>query len=214
MKASSITHKVQIGVLAVCLSILLICIVFSVTALNPIIIRHYVDKYSTVQEREDITNNVLSFLSYNDDLAYFTNTEQAHMRDVRQLITIGKATAVIALLGCIALITTTYLRSKKHAVADTSSLLNRALVWTGISLATLICIALLVDFSVLFSTFHKILFPQGNYLFSEDSLLIRTFPEAFFKAMGVLFGTVLLCVSMACIVLSVVLKRVRNKRNA
>ena len=38
----------------------------------------------------------------------------------------------------------------------------------------------LIDFNSLFTVFHLLLFPQGNWQFSFDSLLIRTFPIEFF----------------------------------
>jgi len=36
------------------------------------------------------------------------------------------------------------------------------------------------NFSYLFNSFHTVFFPQGNYMFSEGSLLITLFPFGFF----------------------------------
>jgi len=36
------------------------------------------------------------------------------------------------------------------------------------------------NFSYLFENFHTVFFPQGNYMFSEESLLITLFPFGFF----------------------------------
>ena len=43
-----------------------------------------------------------------------------------------------------------------------------------------ILIFILIAFDNVFTIFHSILFPQGNWIFEESSLLIQTFPEEFF----------------------------------
>ncbi|OGS93272.1 MAG: hypothetical protein A2061_00695 [Gallionellales bacterium GWA2_59_43] len=43
-------------------------------------------------------------------------------------------------------------------------------------------ILLTLNFSASFVQFHTLFFQQGTWQFSEDSLLIRTFPEQFFFA--------------------------------
>ncbi|MBN2073710.1 MAG: hypothetical protein JW770_07185, partial [Actinobacteria bacterium] len=45
----------------------------------------------------------------------------------------------------------------------------------------LILFILSENFSFLFGRFHLAFFPQGNYSFPEDSLLISMFPLRFFK---------------------------------
>lgn len=45
----------------------------------------------------------------------------------------------------------------------------------------------IVDFNSLFTFMHLALFPQGNWTFPADSLLIRLFPEAFWLMMAVLW---------------------------
>lgn len=43
-------------------------------------------------------------------------------------------------------------------------------------LISILCTAF---FPVFFEAFHRILFPQGNYAFAENSILIQTFPPVF-----------------------------------
>ena len=45
----------------------------------------------------------------------------------------------------------------------------------------------IVDFSSFFASFHGIFFPQGNWTFSYESLLICMYPSAFWMAMGALW---------------------------
>ncbi len=45
----------------------------------------------------------------------------------------------------------------------------------------------IIDFRSFFSAFHGIFFPQGNWTFSSDSLLICMYPTAFWMGMGALW---------------------------
>ncbi len=54
-----------------------------------------------------------------------------------------------------------------------------------------------VDFDGLFGIFHAILFPQGNWTFSADSLLICMYPLDFWVSMGAIW---LACTLIACII--------------
>ena len=56
-------------------------------------------------------------------------------------------------------------------------------------LTGIIFILTLFFFNTIFTLFHLLFFPQGNWVFSADSLLIQTFPEAFFVRISFLiFG--------------------------
>lgn len=63
-----------------------------------------------------------------------------------------------------------------------------------IALPTICTIVVVFAFDPLFITLHQIVFPQGNWMFAQDSLLIQTFPETFWIiAMIVLLALVALC---------------------
>jgi len=47
-----------------------------------------------------------------------------------------------------------------------------------------ILLSLIFAFNSVFTLFHLLFFPQGNWQFAADSLLIRTFPVEFFVKMG------------------------------
>ncbi len=70
-----------------------------------------------------------------------------------------------------------------------------------------------LDFNGLFSAFHAVLFPQGNWTFSYDSLLISMYPLDFWMGMaGISFSTTL-ALSILAIVVGVLLRRPgRNAR--
>ena len=58
-----------------------------------------------------------------------------------------------------------------------------------------------LDFNGLFSAFHAVLFPQGNWTFSYDSLLISMYPLDFWMGMaGIWFATTLALSILAIVV--------------
>ncbi len=61
--------------------------------------------------------------------------------------------------------------------------------WSTISVMGVMLLAQLFSFQWSFIIFHSIFFPQGNWQFAADSMLIQTFPGEFFFGMGVgIFG--------------------------
>ena len=64
-----------------------------------------------------------------------------------------------------------------------------------------------LDFNGLFAAFHAVLFPQGNWTFSYDSLLIGMYPLDFWMGMaGIWFATTLV-LSILAIVVGATLRR-------
>ena len=104
----------------------------------------------------------------NQLLDSFTSQEVSHMQDVRNLIFV----AIALFCG----FSSIFLHLKKFD----KKILLKILLWFDV--IVLLC---LTFFNVFFTLFHKVLFPQGNYLFSYDSLLIQTYPESFFVWMFV-----------------------------
>lgn len=71
-------------------------------------------------------------------------------------------------------------------------------------------IAAAIDFEGFFALFHGVLFPQGNWTFPADSLLICMLPEGFWMGMGALW----LAVTLAACIVSMVIGRLLMKRGA
>lgn len=118
----------------------------------------------------------------------FTPNEVAHLNDVSTLykplariLNFLSASAWIVLLAI--------LLQKKSMV---KSLRVAAIIYAVFVLFLLFCV---VFFSMFFTQFHTVLFPQGNWEFPVDSLLIQTFPELFWKLMVGLI--LLLCAGVA-----------------
>lgn len=109
---------------------------------------------------------------------FFTEEEISHLYDVRTLlrkIFVSYYSCVILIVLCLPFL---FEKSLWHFIK------NLGQIFTLASSIVLGLGGLLYflsrNFGVLFENFHLIFFPQGNYAFPEDSLIITLFPEGFF----------------------------------
>jgi uncharacterized membrane protein len=63
-------------------------------------------------------------------------------------------------------------------------------------------VSLWLNFNRTFVFFHEVFFPQGNWQFSEASLLITTYPGHFWQAAGLLWMAAFLIIGAILILLS------------
>ena len=107
----------------------------------------------------------------------FSNSEFRHMQDVKNLFFLGKWILIIASVFLLLIFlffkylgdTTIYFQTIKYGAFFSIFILF------GLGVLTL------MNFASSFLYFHNIFFPQGNFLFSEGTLLIQIFSERFFK---------------------------------
>jgi integral membrane protein (TIGR01906 family) len=104
----------------------------------------------------------------------YTSSELSHLEDVKEVMNWMEIAFYVLLLIC-TLIVTYYKRNKKML----KNLLRCGGVRTVIAVLLFLAIAYF-SFDFLFTGFHQLFFPQGNWLFPADSLLIQTFPLEFF----------------------------------
>lgn len=105
----------------------------------------------------------------------FTEDEQDHLKDVNRLV----HKTLFFLAGLIAVLV--FIWSNITSTQRTTILLS-PLLFLMISIIPLI--GMFSKFTSSFIGFHEIFFPQGNYVFSQSSLLIQTYPESFFSTMA------------------------------
>ncbi|MCD8316622.1 MAG: DUF1461 domain-containing protein, partial [Eggerthellaceae bacterium] len=89
--------------------------------------------------------------------------------------------------------------------------------WLGLSLllGPIVLIAVVVvlgiwgaiDFQGLFRIFHQVFFPQGNWAFSSESLLITMYPTNFWIGMGATWIGTTAILSILSIVFGIILRR-------
>lgn len=140
--------------------------------------------------------NTLDFLQGRIEVIALTvpynEQELSHLHDVQQVMEWADVVFLLLLLASIALL--------YHSKTDWKKYLR----WGGITtvaIVSLIILTLLLSFNTVFTIFHLFLFPQGNWIFPEESLLIQTFPLEFFMRMGMsIFGGALgLGILMMCL---------------
>ncbi len=111
------------------------------------------------------------------ELNAFMPEEKTHLEDVRNIIHWVKIigiTSLILLIGAII---------RLSRLKDFKPNLKRILICGSISTFAVLVILFVIslNFPSFFEGFHKLLFPQGNYTFPANYLLIKLFPEAFFN---------------------------------
>ena len=137
----------------------------------------------------------------------FGADEVSHMADVRALFLLTfrlqGASALFLLL-----VTGLAVYAFRGAVwATLAAWLRRGpLVTAGIM--AVFGIASLVAFDPLFTLFHNIAFPQGNFLFPRTADLIRVFPFGFWRDMTLLIGAMTIVEAAALYAVGLLLRRV------
>lgn len=140
----------------------------------------------------------------------FGADEVSHMADVKQLVlltfSVQRASAMFLLL-----VTGLAVYAFRRAVWGTVAVWLRrgALVTTGV--IAVLGIASLVAFDPLFTLFHNIAFPQGNFLFPRTADLVRVFPFGFWRDMTLLIGAMTIVEAATLYGVGLLLRRVASR---
>ena len=127
--------------------------------------------YDRVYNADEISEKLIGFFKEENNLPLsFNEKEKSHLEDVKKLIDNGKGLLVFLSLLNIILI----------SIILSNDNLKKILISSGVFAIILPIPFLLFSFSNIFTKFHLILFPQGNFQFPLDSLLIQLFPQEFF----------------------------------
>jgi len=134
--------------------------------------------YKTVLFFSDLTTaqeNVFAFLEGKQELASeFTEREASHLEDVKKVMKYADHFFYLLLLMTTGIIT--YYRKDKEFLLKSCNYGGKA----TIAATVLFGVLAILFFDTVFTVFHEIFFPQGNWTFSAESLLIQTFPLDFF----------------------------------
>jgi len=134
-----------------------------------------------------ITGNLIGFFKNSQDIEKikpagsapaFTDAEINHLEDVRavtnKLLILFYSSLILFVLFTILLI------HKKIGLFLKSMGMVFVSAASAVVLILLLLYTLSSNFWVFFEQFHQVFFPQGNYMFPADSLLITLFPIGFF----------------------------------
>lgn len=152
--------------------------------------------------------NVFQFLAGKQDLqADFTESEVSHLEDVKQVMSYANYFFYAFLLTLTVIIT--YYRKDKEYLFQ---LLNQG---GKVTVAVMLLLGVLsfFFFNVVFTVFHQIFFPQGNWQFAADSLLIQTFPLDFFVNININIFLLALFLGMLFILIEYLYRYVLHYRN-
>ncbi|MFH1071957.1 MAG: DUF1461 domain-containing protein [Nanoarchaeota archaeon] len=144
----------------------------------------------------NITQNLFAYYQQRDSLKHFTPQEQFHLKDVKgviQLMFIIYSFAVLIIVFALVHVfwkhRATFSKNRKQRhLFDYRRILLR--IFKAVRIAGLVSLAIILllflfelvgGFGLLFTGFHSLFFPQGNWQFPADSLLITLFPEQFFR---------------------------------
>lgn len=164
--------------------------------------------YEQVPEANEIMNNTIAFFQGEAELEYFSEDEQNHMEDVKILLSkFMKLVDILWLIFLVCLVVLFFL-NKERFLDD----LFKQIFLAGLAAFILIALIFLasLNFSMMFGGFHKLFFSQGNYMFSENSLLIQLFPEYFFKATLLKILIVSVLVSFGVMIPQFILHKIKS----
>src|SRR3989344_4983960 len=135
-------------------------------------------KFENRQLVNDQSSNLIKYLCCNKPLntQFYNQREILHLADVKNLML--QVNTLVIFFSITLIFTTVYLIARKQ-----SKILLKA--YQAASVVTLIIIFVLffsskLNFSFIFTMFHKFSFRNDYWLLSEDSNLIKLFPQQFF----------------------------------
>ncbi len=143
--------------------------------------------------------------SFNKEL--FKQSEISHLKDVRTLIKKARLCLIFAIIALISSIGFLFILCKKRfpKILSISIFLSGAFI---LAVTAIILLSSTMGFDGFFIVFHKLFFPQGNWLFSSSDSLIRIYPSEFFYDIAkkiftsiIIYGNILIGVGIISIYL-------------
>lgn len=141
-----------------------------------------IETSESIDTLNNITTNIIRFFKGKEELKYFSEKEKEHMLDVRILINKIKYIYYFSLLSFLLLVYILYAKSKKSRIGFID-VLSKILLFSGLLVFCTYIILfpfIIFYFNTSFVFFHLVFFPNGNWIFPQDSLLINIFPAQFF----------------------------------
>jgi integral membrane protein (TIGR01906 family) len=128
--------------------------------------------YDKISNANEISGSIIDFYQNKGELHNeFNEDESSHLSDVKILINKSDNLLLIFSISLIILLSLILFNNPD---------ISKMIISTGIGGLILPIPALLFNFTNVFTKFHLIFFPQGNWQFPLDSLLIQLFPKQFF----------------------------------
>jgi integral membrane protein (TIGR01906 family) len=131
--------------------------------------------------------DVKEYLETGEGELPFSSEANSHMHDVFVLFSLLRVVSAGLVVGTLWILS--YIQKKD---------LQRI---SGVLIGLPIVIGLL-PWNTVFSVFHQVFFPQGNWIFPAQSLLIQTYPASFFIGFASVWATILIATGIAGFIVS------------
>lgn len=154
---------------AIVLFIVIFSVMFEFTSFDRTAQKKLIERNSLKENASAENDKVLDFFKTGVMEINMSENELSHMQDVRRLNNYFKL--FMWLMVCV-------LGIMIYLNPDIWSIVSK--MWIPLTAFVIISGVCALFPSQIFSLFHKIFFPQGNYLFSESSFLISLYPEKYF----------------------------------
>lgn len=171
MKENAVTVKDLFVSAFLVLLVILTCFNFYVFSIS--FHKSLINSYSTNESYYEIDKNTTRFVT-GFDFKYdspFNQNEISHMTDVRNIIVTEEIIYLILIITLLIFLFTGQIQIFK----------NVKLCAIIIIVIVLVLSVIMNFFDAFFNVFHKFLFPQGNWQFPSDSLMIQIYHESFFQ---------------------------------
>lgn len=144
--------------------------------------------------------NTLNFLHGQEMLTVpYAEQELSHLRDVQKVMDKVDFVFYLLLIAVVSLFSFSWRAKTSRAFLRWGGL-------TTLAVVGIVLLFLLLSFTSVFTLFHQLFFPQGNWLFPEESLLIRTFPQEFFVKVGLTIFLLAVFMGLCLLILSSIKK--------
>lgn len=195
-------QRVLIALASICYIIVLLLVSLGIVIVSPSIHEPFLGD-STLAP---IDASITKFLIKQDSslLQGFRPDEQSHLEDVSKLISKGLflLAGLIAILGFLVFNAND---KEKHTILVAP--------FAFLIIFFIPIIIMFANFSSSFLGFHELFFPQGNFTFPLNSILILTYPESFFMTMGVIALQIFLLIATIKIFAYMSIRRLSNHFN-
>jgi integral membrane protein (TIGR01906 family) len=213
MRPKSIVPRLLVVLSTISLTFLVLFAAFAMV-LNADSTYVHISDPALQQENKAILSYLSGPLFAENQQAFLTTEEQSHMTDVKFLFDVAFILSLVSLgilLGMIVVFT--WHKMKSHF----DELMSRTLRATGWSIL-LICFLLgamsLLNFDRFWILFHVIIFPQGNWMFPLNSVLITLYPAEFFARFIMRWLFLVSLFAIVAILISYFATRMRHAEHA
>jgi integral membrane protein (TIGR01906 family) len=164
-----------------------LCLLFALVYGAVLSVMHQQSLYAhiTAPAQQQENARILSYLNgppfTQHTLDFLTPAEASHMSDVKRLFDAMFITYLVCLGILIGILIIFAAQRLWHHFDELLGRSLRAVGWTLVGACLLFGLAAMLDFPRSWVLFHAVLFPQGNWAFPADSILITLYPGAFFS---------------------------------